>query len=187
MKPCMRPLRTQWACALIASRRIAPKESNVNESAFWNNAVMSVDKFSAPPPAPPPPIPHGLPITLELAKRVAAAAEAEAGKNGWPMAIAIAEPTGALVYFLKMDDVQYASIELAMIKAKTAAVYRRPTKMFTEALGNGHLMFLTFPDLCAAPGGLPLVADGKLIGAIGVSGGAGHQDDVVAQAGVAAL
>jgi glc operon protein GlcG len=148
---------------------------------------VSADKPSVPPPAPPPPIPHGTPIPLDLAKRIAAAAEAEAHRNGWPMAIAIAEPTGALVYFLKMDDVQYASIDLAVVKAKTAAIYRRPTKMFTEALGNGHLMFLTFPDLCAAPGGLPLVAGGKLIGAIGVSGGAGHQDDIVAQAGVAAL
>jgi uncharacterized protein GlcG (DUF336 family) len=118
---------------------------------------------------------------------VAAAAEAEAGRNGWPMAIAIAEPTGALVYFLKMDDVQYASIDLAIAKAKTAAMYRRPTKMFTEALGNDHLMFLTFHSLCAAPGGLPLVVDGKLVGAIGVSGGAGHQDDIVAQGGVSAL
>ena len=117
---------------------------------------MPAEQPAVPPPAPPPPIPHGPPIALELAKRVAAAAEAEARKNGWPMAIAITEPTGALVHFLKMDDVQYASIELAMVKAKTAAIYRRPTKMFTEALGNGHLMFLTFPDLCAAPGGLPL-------------------------------
>jgi glc operon protein GlcG len=148
---------------------------------------MSTDKPFVPPPAPPPPIPHGLPIALELAKRVASAAEAEAKKHGWPMAIAIAEPTGALVYFLKMDDVQYASIELAMVKAKAAAIYRRPTKMFTEALANGHLMFLTFPGLCAAPGGLPLIADGKLVGAIGVSGGAGHQDDIVAAAGVNAL
>ena len=148
---------------------------------------MAAEKPSVPPPAPPPPIPHGLPITLDVAKRVAAAAEAEARKQGWPMAIAVAEPTGALVYFLKMDDVQYASIELAAVKAKTAAIYRRPTKMFTEALGNRHMMFLTFPGLCAAPGGLPLVAEGKLIGAIGVSGGAGHQDEVVAQAGVAAL
>jgi glc operon protein GlcG len=148
---------------------------------------MSVEKSPVPPPAPPPPIPHGVPIPLERAKQVAAAAEAQAREHGWPMAIAIAEPTGALVYFVKMDNVQYASIDLAVIKAKTAAIYRRPTKMFTEALGNGHLMFLTFPDLCAAPGGLPLVADGKLIGAIGVSGGAGHQDDIVAQAGVAAL
>ena len=142
---------------------------------------------SVPPPAPPPPIPHGTPITLEHAKRVADAAEAEARRNGWPMAIAIAEPTGALVYFAKMDKVQYASIELAKAKAETAARYRRPTKMFTDALGNGHLMFLTFPGLCAAPGGLPLIADGKLIGAIGVSGGAGHQDDIVAAAGANAL
>jgi uncharacterized protein GlcG (DUF336 family) len=148
---------------------------------------MSADKPSVPPPAPPPPVPHGMPISLELAKRVAAAAEAEARKNGWPMAIAIAEPTGALVYFLKMDNTQYASIDLAKAKAKTAAIYRRPTKMFNEALANGHLMFLTFQDLCAAPGGLPLVADGELVGAIGVSGGAGHQDDVVAKAGVDAL
>jgi glc operon protein GlcG len=148
---------------------------------------MSADKPSVPPPAPPPPIPHGMPITLDLAKRVAAAAEAEARKNGWPMAIAIAEPTGALVYFLKMDNTQYASIELATAKAKTSALYRRPTKMFTEALDNSHLFFLTFEGLCAAPGGLPLIADGKLIGAIGVSGGAGHQDDIVALAGVDAL
>jgi glc operon protein GlcG len=138
-------------------------------------------------PAPPPLIPHGMPLTLELAKRVAAAAEAEATRNGWPMAIAIAEPSGALVYFLKMDNTQYASIELAKAKAKTAAVYRRPTKLFTEALADGHQFFLTFDGLCAAPGGLPLVADGKLIGAIGVSGGAGHQDDIVAAAGVAGL
>jgi glc operon protein GlcG len=76
-------------------------------------------------PPPPPLIPHGMPLTLDLAKRVAAAAEAEATGNGWPMAIA--EPTGALVYFLKMDNTQYASVELAKAKAKTAAVYRRPT------------------------------------------------------------
>ena len=148
---------------------------------------MAADKPSLPPPAPPPPVPYGVPISLEQAKHVADAAEAEARRNGWPMAIAIAEPSGALVYFAKMDGVQYASIALAKLKAETAAQYKRPTKMFNEALGNGHLMFLTFPDLCAAPGGLPLVVDGKLIGAIGVSGGAGHQDDIVAQAGVGAL
>ena len=128
-----------------------------------------------------------MPISLEQAKRVAAAAEAEASRNGWPMAVAIAEPNGALVYFLKMDNTQYASVRLAEAKARTSALYRRPTKMFTDALANGHLFFLTFEGLCAAPGGLPLVADGKLIGAIGVSGGSGHQDDIVAAAGVASL
>src|SRR5262245_47734559 len=114
---------------------------------------MAADK---PLPAPPPAIPHGMPITLEQAKRVAAAAEAEASRNGWPMAIAIAELSGAMVYFAKMDNTQYASIRLAAAKAKTAAQYRRPTSMFTEALANGHQFFLTF-GLCAAPGGLPLV------------------------------
>jgi uncharacterized protein GlcG (DUF336 family) len=128
-----------------------------------------------------------MPISLEQAKRVADAAEAEAHNNDWPMAIAIAEPTGALVYFAKMDGTQYASIKLAKAKAETAATYRRPTRMLTEALDNGHLLFLTFEGLCAAPGGLPLVLDGKLIGAIGVSGGAGHQDETVARAGVDAL
>jgi glc operon protein GlcG len=148
---------------------------------------MALDTSSVPPPAPPPLTPHGLPISVELAKRIAAAAEAQAHKNSWAMAIAIAEPNGALVYFLKMDNTQYASVDLAIAKAKTAAIYRRPTKLFTEALGHGHQLFLTFDGLCAAPGGLPLIAGGKLVGAIGVSGGAGHQDDIIADAGVAAL
>jgi glc operon protein GlcG len=144
---------------------------------------MPADK---PLPAPPPPIPHGAPITLAQARQVAAAAEAEARKNGWPMAIAIAELSGALVYFLKMDNTQYASIDLARAKAETAAKYRRPTSMFTEVLKDGHLFFLTF-GLCAAPGGLPIVIEGKLAGAIGVSGGSGHQDDIVAKAGADAI
>jgi glc operon protein GlcG len=138
-------------------------------------------------PAPPPTFPHGMPITLEQARRAAAAAEAEATKNGWNMAIAIAEPSGALVYFQKMDNTQYGSIRIAQAKAQTAAQFRRSTKMFTDALADGHLFFLTFEGLSAAPGGLPLIADGKVIGAIGVSGGAGHQDDVVAKAGADAI
>jgi glc operon protein GlcG len=139
------------------------------------------------PPAPPPMHPHGMPITLEQARHAAQAAEAEARKNGWCMAIAITEPSGALVYFLKMDNTQYGSIKIAQAKATTAAHFRRPTTMFTDALADGHLFFLTFEGLSAAPGGLPIIADGKLIGAIGVSGGAGHQDDVVAQVGAAAI
>ena len=146
---------------------------------------MAVDKPAGP--APPPAHPHGMPITLEQARRVAAAAEAEARKNNWMMAIAVAEPSGALVYFLKMDNTQYGSIKIAMAKAQTAAQFRRPTKMFTDALEGGHLFFLSFEGLSAAPGGLPLISEGKLIGAIGVSGGSGQQDDVVAKAGVDAL
>ncbi len=128
-----------------------------------------------------------MPITLEQARRAAVAAEAEARKNGWNMAIAIAEPSGALVYFQKMDNTQYGSIKIAQAKAQTAALFRRPTKMFTDALEDGHLFFLTFEGLSAAPGGLPLIADDKLIGAIGVSGGSGHQDDVAAKAGADAI
>jgi uncharacterized protein GlcG (DUF336 family) len=145
------------------------------------------DQPAKPMPAPPPVLPHGIPITLEQARRVAAAAETEARTHGWCMAIAVAELTGALVYFLKMDNTQYGSIEIAIGKARTAAQFRRPTKMFTDALAAGHQFFLTFPDIAAAPGGLPLIHQGKLVGAIGVSGGSGHQDDVAAQAGVEAL
>ena len=111
---------------------------------------MTTDK---PLPAPPPPIPHGMPITLEQARHIAAAAEAEARRQGWCMAIAIAEPSGALVHFLKMDNTQYASIELAIAKAKTAAKYRRPTKMFTDSLGDGHQFFLTFEGSARRPAG----------------------------------
>jgi uncharacterized protein GlcG (DUF336 family) len=128
-----------------------------------------------------------MPITLEQARRVAAAAEAEARNNGWTMAIAVAELNGALVYFTKMDNTQYGSIEIAIGKAKTAALFRRPTKMFTDALAAGHQFFLTFPGIAAAPGGLPLISNGKLVGAIGVSGGAGHQDDICAKAGADTL
>ena len=105
-----------------------------------------------------------MPVTLEQARRAAAAAEAEARSN-----------------------TQYGSIKIAQAKAQTAAQFRRPTKMFTDALADGHLFFLTFEGLSAAPGGLPLISDGKVIGAIGVSGGAGHQDDVTAQAGADAI
>jgi glc operon protein GlcG len=140
-----------------------------------------------PMPAPPPTLPYGMPITLEQARRVAEAAEAEARRNGWSMAIAVSEPTGALVCFIKMDNTQYGSIKIALAKAETAAQFRRPTKMFTDALADGHAFFLTFEGISAAPGGLPIIADGKLIGAIGVSGGAGHQDDVVAKAGADAI
>jgi glc operon protein GlcG len=148
---------------------------------------MAEQQPAGPTPAPPPALPHGVPITLEQAKRAAAAAEAEARKNGWAMAIAVAETSGALVYFQKMDNTQYGSIKIAQAKAETAAQFRRPTKVFTDALAGGHLFFLSFEGLSAAPGGLPLVSDGKLIGAIGVSGGSGHQDDIVAAAGAAVI
>jgi uncharacterized protein GlcG (DUF336 family) len=138
-------------------------------------------------PAPPPMHPYGTPIPLEQAREIAAAAAAEARRNGWAMAIAVCEPTGALVYFEKMDNTQYGSIKIAIAKAETAAHYRRPTEVFTKAIAAGNLYYMTFEGLSGAPGGVPLISNGKVVGAIGVSGGTGQQDDIAAKAGAAAL
>jgi len=134
--------------------------------------------------------PYGAPITLELAKKVAAAAVAETVKRNWQgMCIAVVGPSGDLVYFEKQDNCQYASVTIAQHKARAAARYRRPTVVFERLLGKGPFFSYlpTLDDVIASRGGNPLVVDGKLIGAIGVSGGTGSQDDVISNAGVAGL
>jgi uncharacterized protein GlcG (DUF336 family) len=135
-------------------------------------------------------MPYGAPIKLETAKKVADAAMAEAVKRGWPMCISVVSPDGELVFFEKMDDCQYASITISQNKARAAARFRRPTLVFERLLGKGNF-FAYLPTLgdafTASRGGNPLVVDGKIIGAIGVSGGAGSQDDTISQAGVAGL
>ncbi len=130
---------------------------------------------------------YGAPISLEQAKKAAAAAAAEMKKNGWKMAIAIVEPNGALVYFEKNDDTQYGSVKVAMEKATSAALFRRPTKVFSDFLGKGSLYLLKLGDSNPVPGGLPIVVGGKVIGGMGASGGSGAQDTQVAEAGLAAL
>jgi uncharacterized protein GlcG (DUF336 family) len=132
-------------------------------------------------------MPYGEPIKLEQAKKAADAALADATKRGWPMCIAVVSPSGDLVYFVKMDDCQYASIAIAQHKAKAAATFRRSTVNFERLLGRGPFFsYLTTLDgVIASRGGNPIVANGKIIGAIGVSGGTGSQDDVVSLAGVA--
>jgi uncharacterized protein GlcG (DUF336 family) len=144
------------------------------------------------PPAAPPPGPgattprpdYGLPITNEQAKAVAAAALAEAKKNNWRMAVAIVGPAGELVYFEKMDGTQLASTDISQAKARTAALFRLPSKAFADQYAAGNTVFLTFPvQPVASEGGLPLIANGKIIGAIGVSGGTGQQDGATAAAG----
>ena len=112
---------------------------------------------------------------------------AKARAIGVPNAVAVVEPSGDLVYFGKMTGAPYSAIQLAQQKAVAAARYRRPTKAFFDAIEGGHPFFLTFPAVAGTPGGLPLVVDGKLVGAIGVSGGNGDQDTQVAGAGVDAL
>ena len=136
------------------------------------------------------PTPYGEPITLENAKKAAAAAVAEMKKRNWQgMCIAVVGPSGDLVYFEKDDACQFASISISQHKARTAARYRRPTVVFERLLGKGAFFSYlpTLDDVIASRGGNPIVVGGKVIGAIGASGGSGSQDDVISQAGVAAL
>ena len=163
-------------CSPRAFAQVPPPDaSNPNET---------VPETMAPPA-------YGEPINLETAKKVAAAARAEVDKRNWRgMCIAVVGPTGDLVYFEKDDYCQYASVDISQHKARAAARYRRPTLVFERLLAKGGF-FAYLPTLgdafIASRGGNPLMADGKVIGAIGVSGGTGSQDDTISQAGVAAL
>lgn len=125
-------------------------------------------------------------ITLAEAKSVVAAAEAESRKNGWAMVITVVESNGAVVLSQKMDGAQYGSIEVALKKAQTAANFRRPTSYFQEAVKSGTLNAI-FTGAMALEGGELLLVDGKIVGAIGVSGGSAAQDGVVARAAAATL
>jgi len=133
--------------------------------------------------------PIGQTISLENAKKAAAAAVAEARKNGWLQAVAVVGPDGYLVYYEKMDNTQLASADIAIDKARSAALYKRPTRVFADALGKGgaNLRILMLRGASAVEGGLPIIMDGKLVGAIGASGDTVDHDDQCAAAGVAAL
>jgi glc operon protein GlcG len=132
---------------------------------------------------------YGPPITLEQAKKVMAGAEAEARKNNWNMAIVILDSGCNPVMMQKADGAQLAATQVAHDKAYTACAYKRPTKALQDALAKGAAdwRYLTFPRMIAADGGLPIVMDGKIVGAIGVSGAAGPDDARVGQAGIDAL
>lgn len=133
---------------------------------------------------------YGAPINLADAKKVAAAAAAEATKRNWRgLCISVVGPSGDLIYFERSDNCQFGSISISQHKARAAARYRRPTLVFERLLGKGAFFAYlpTLDDVIASRGGNPLVVGGKVIGAIGVSGGTGSQDDVVSLAGVAAL
>ena len=133
---------------------------------------------------------YGEAINIETAKKVAAAAVAELTKRNWRgMCISVVDPHGDLVYFERDDNCQFASISISQHKARTAARYRRPTVVFERLLGKGPFFsyLTTLDDVVASRGGNPLVVGGKVVGAIGVSGGPGSQDDTISQAGVAAL
>ncbi len=154
-------------------------------------AAAVAASFAASPlfaQAPPPPPPYGPAITFDAAKKAMAAAETEAKKNNWPVAIAIVDSSGNLAAFSKMDDTQHASVDIAIGKAVTANNLKRPTKVLQDGIAQGgaNLRLLAVKGITPLEGGVPIVVDGKIIGAIGVSGVLSNQDAEVAMAGAAA-
>ncbi len=146
---------------------------------------------AAPAPATPPapPAPYGTPLTLEMAKKAMAAAEAEAMKNNWPVAISIFDSAGHPVMFQRLPNTQYASIRIAEGKARTALEFRRPTKALEDGItaGGVGLRILAVPNVTPLEGGILILNDGKIIGSIGVSGVLSSQDAMVARAGADTL
>jgi uncharacterized protein GlcG (DUF336 family) len=135
------------------------------------------------------PPPYGPPIGIEAARKVMAGAEAEAAKNNWAVVIAIIDSGGHTVMIHRLDNVQLSSIELSQGKAKTALMFKRPSKVLDDAISSGGagLRFLALKDIIPLEGGLPIVIDGKIVGAIGVSGVLSAQDAQIARAGIDAL
>lgn len=130
---------------------------------------------------------YGPSLNLETAKKIAAGSVAEARKNNWPVAIAIVDNHGFLVYYEMMDDTQTASANIAIEKGRTAAMFRRPSKAFEDAVGSGRVAVLGLPGATPIEGGLPIVVGGKIIGAVGVSGVTSQQDAQIAKAGIDSL
>jgi uncharacterized protein GlcG (DUF336 family) len=128
---------------------------------------------------------YGPSVTLATAKKIAAGTIAECQKNSWNVAVAVVDPHGYLVYFERMEDTQYASNDIAIGKARAAATYRRPTRVFMEVINKAPAT-ATLPGVFASPGGVPIFVDGKVTGAVGVSGVTGDQDEQCAKAGVSA-
>jgi len=135
------------------------------------------------------PNPYGPPIAVESAKKAAAAALAEAVKNHWTMAVAIVDPNGTLIYYEKMDNTQIGSAQVSINKARSAALYKRPTKALQDALASGGagLRVMALEGAVPVEGGVPLISNGKIVGAIGVSGDSSDHDGICAEAGAATL
>ena len=126
---------------------------------------------------------YGTDINASGAKKIAADVLAECQKNGWNVAVAVVDNHGCLVYFERMDNTQTASMDIAVGKARAAATYRRPTRVFADAINKGSPATATLPGVFASPGGVPLMVDGKVIGAVGASGVTGDQDEQCSMAG----
>ena len=127
---------------------------------------------------------YGPDITVEAAKKIAAATVAECQTNKWNVAVAVVNTHGSLVYYERMNNTQSASAKIAVDKASAAAMYRRPTRAFVDAIAKGGPAVMTLPGVVASPGGVPIFSGGKIIGAVGVSGVTGDQDEQCAKAGL---
>lgn len=151
--------------------------------------VLLFALFSMPLSAQAPPAAYGMSLNIENAKKAATAAIAEARKNNFTMAIAIVDTAGMLVYFEKMDGTQNGSVSVAIEKARSAVLFKRPTKAFqdTVAQGGAGLRMLALPGAVPVEGGIPLMEGGRIVGAIGASGGSSDQDGQCAQAGANAV
>lgn len=130
---------------------------------------------------------YGPAINIAAAKKIAAATIAECQKNNWNVAVAIVDTHGGLVYYERMEDTQTASYDIAIMKAKAAATYRRPTRVFADVIAKSGPAIMTLPGAIASPGGVPIFVGGKVIGAAGVSGVTGDQDEQCAKAGIAGM
>lgn len=152
-------------------------------------AVMLFAVASASAQAPVPPPAYGVPISFEQAKKVMAGAEAEAKKNNWPVVITIVDSGGNLVMLSRLDNAQWGSIEVAKDKARSAVAFRRPTKVFQDliAQGGANLRLLNLSGASMLEGGIPIIIEGKVVGAVGVSGVTSQQDAQIGQAGIDAM
>ena len=130
---------------------------------------------------------YGTAVNAAGAKKIAAGVVAECQKNGWNVAVAVVDTHGFLVYFERMDNTQTASMDIAVGKARAAATYRRPTRVFADVINKGGLATATLPGVFASPGGVPIMVDGKVTGAVGVSGVTGDQDEQCAKAGISKM
>jgi glc operon protein GlcG len=179
------------AVAVVIATIVAMPLAHAQAPAAPAPAAPAPAAPAAVPEAMPFDIPYGTPISVDQAEKAITAAAAEAKKHNWKMSISVVDPSGLLIAHHTMDGTQYASVEISQAKARTAATYRRPTILLQDAINtNGSpatLSLLALTRGAASGGGFPIVVDGKLIGALGASGGIFTQDMVTAKAGLEAL
>jgi uncharacterized protein GlcG (DUF336 family) len=169
-----RPLfATAFACAALATA-----------AASWAQPANPLDNV---PEKMPFDIPYGAPISLERADAALNAALGESAKRGWKLICAVVDPNGSLVAFKRMDGAQIASVKISIAKARASATFRRETKAFEGGIQGGSTYLITLPGVVGSRGGIPLAEGGRIVGAIGCSGGTGSQDEVAAKVGVATV